>query len=57
MVWWAEIDSPVARGRKGKPGEVLSVAPLVIATGDGAIELTKTEWKGAAPELRVGRIL
>jgi methionyl-tRNA formyltransferase len=26
----------------------LSVAPLVVATGDGALELTKTEWRGGA---------
>ncbi len=47
MVWWAEHDSPAARGRRGRPGEVLSVEPLVVATGDGALELTKAEWRGA----------
>ncbi|MEY2879057.1 MAG: hypothetical protein RLZZ15_1437 [Verrucomicrobiota bacterium] len=58
MVWWAEPDSPATRGMRGAPGEVLSVAPLVIATADGALELTKTEWRGApAPTLRVGQIL
>ena len=58
MVWWAEPDSPATRGRRGAPGEVLSVAPLVVATGDGAIELTKTEWRGGvAGELQVGRRL
>lgn len=55
MVWWAESDSPAARGRRGEPGEILSVAPLVVATRDGALELTKTEWRGADQmELRVG---
>ena len=55
MVWWAESDSPATRGRAGAPGEVLSVAPLVVATADGALELTKTEWRGAvAPTLGVG---
>ena len=49
MVWWAEPDSPVTRGRRGAPGEILSVTPLVVATGDGALELTKTEWRGAPP--------
>ena len=53
MVWWAE---PVS-GRRGAPGEVLSVDPLIVATGDGALELTKTEWRGAAPQLRVGERL
>jgi methionyl-tRNA formyltransferase len=57
MVWWAEADSAAARGRVGRPGEVLSVNPLVIATGDGAIELTKTEWRGSAqPVLAVGQV-
>lgn len=55
MVWWAEADTPAARGKQGRPGEVLSVEPLVIATADGALELTKTEWRGAAPALRVGQ--
>ncbi len=58
MVWWAETDSPSTRGRTGAPGEVLSVAPLVVATGDGALELTKTEWRGGvAAELRVGQVV
>ena len=56
MVWWAEPDSPAARAQRGAPGEVRSVAPLVIATGDGALELTRTEWRGATPPaLQVGR--
>lgn len=55
MVWWAEPDSPSTQGRRGQPGELLSVQPLVVATADGALELTKTEWRGSpAPELRVG---
>jgi methionyl-tRNA formyltransferase len=58
MVWWAEHESPAARGGAGRPGEVLSVAPLVVATGDGALELTRTQWRGgAAPALRVGHLL
>jgi methionyl-tRNA formyltransferase len=58
MVWRAETDSPATRGKRGAPGEVLSVSPLVIATGDGALELTKTEWRGSrAPNLNVGQVL
>lgn len=70
MVWWAETDSrevqrllgrPTSAGpakSKPLPGEVLSVAPLVVATAEGALELTKTEWRGApAPTLRVGQRL
>lgn len=54
MVWWAESDSTAAKGRRGTPGEILSVAPLVVATADGALELTRTEWRGAAQELKIG---
>ena len=42
MVWWAEP----APARCGKPGEILSLDPLVIATGDGALHLTRVEWRG-----------
>jgi methionyl-tRNA formyltransferase len=58
MVWWAETDSPATRGKRGRIGEVLSLAPLVVATGDGALELTRTEWKGvSASELKIGQVL
>jgi methionyl-tRNA formyltransferase len=61
MVWWAEPDTPMTRAlyaESNQPGEILSVAPLVVAASDGALELTKVEWHGApAPELRVGQIL
>ncbi len=58
MVWWAETDSVAASGKAGRPGEVLSVSPIVIATGDGAIELTRTGWReGSAPVLRTGILL
>jgi len=57
MVWWAEPDTAATRGRRGAPGEVLGVAPLVVATGDGALELTRIEWRGGAmPSLRVGQV-
>ncbi|MFM9955651.1 MAG: formyltransferase [Opitutaceae bacterium] len=48
MVWWAEMDTPAAHAMAGRAaaGAVLSLVPLVVATGDGAIELTKTEWRG-----------
>ena len=57
MIWWAEPDSPAAHGRHGRPGEILSVSPLVVATGDGALELTRTEWRGPAISLQPGQIL
>jgi len=53
----AESDSPATHGRSGRPGEILSLAPLLIASSDGALELTRTEWRGAAPALKVGQIL
>jgi methionyl-tRNA formyltransferase len=58
MIWWAEPESGVTRGKSGQPGEVLSLSPLVIATGDGALELTRIEWRVASPpQLRVGQVL
>ena len=51
MVWWA---SPIS-GLSGTPGKILSANPLVIATGDGALQLIRTEWRGApVPALQVG---
>jgi methionyl-tRNA formyltransferase len=58
MVWWGEPDSPATVGVTGRPGEILSVSPLVVATGDGALELTRTEWRGAPqPVLARGHVL
>jgi methionyl-tRNA formyltransferase len=57
MLWWAEPDAPEARGRRGPPGEILSVLPLVVATGDGALKFTRTEWRGPASALKPGQIL
>jgi methionyl-tRNA formyltransferase len=58
MVWWAELDSLAARGKRGAPGEVLSLDPLVVAAADGSLELAKTEWRGSpALHLRVGQRL
>jgi methionyl-tRNA formyltransferase len=57
MVWWAEPDSAATAGRHGRPGEVLSLNPLVVATGDGALELTRVEWRGEPADLSVGQRL
>ena len=64
MVWWAEMDTPAAHAMAGRSaaagaGAVLSLVPLVVATGDGAIELTKTEWRGgtAPADWQVGQRL
>ncbi len=63
MVWWAEAQElPVFDRLKvtptaTKPGQIVSVSPLVIATSDGLLELTKTEWRGPAVELAAGQLL
>ena len=44
--------------RKPASGEILSLAPLIVATADGALELTRVEWRGApAKPLRIGQVL
>ncbi|MEO5915264.1 MAG: formyltransferase [Luteolibacter sp.] len=54
MVWWAEPSS----GQSGRPGEILTLDPFVVATGDGALNLTRTEWRGSpAPSPAAGSIL
>jgi methionyl-tRNA formyltransferase len=40
MVWWAEPSDL----QGGTPGEILSIDPLIVATGDGSLNLTRTEW-------------
>ncbi len=54
MIWWAE---PATPGRRGKPGEVLSLSPLIVVTGDGALELTRIEWRGGSSPLQIGQII
>ena len=52
----AATASPIPQ--RPAPGEILSLTPLIVATGDGALELTRTEWRGSptAP-LQIGQIL
>ena len=61
MVWWADTDTPATRAlyaESNRPGEILSLDPLVVAAGDGALELTRTEWRnGTAAVLTVGQVL
>jgi methionyl-tRNA formyltransferase len=65
MVWWAEPQTEATRDRRGRPGEIRSLAPLVVATGDGALEITRSQWVSpgapATPPtplvLQVGQIL
>jgi methionyl-tRNA formyltransferase len=65
MVWWAETESPATEKRRGQPGQILSLDPLLIATANGALEITDFEWVSAAnpkesippPALALGQIL
>ena len=52
MVWWAEPRTIIHRG---PPGVILSASPLLVSTGDGALELTKIEWRGATVSLQPGQ--
>jgi methionyl-tRNA formyltransferase len=58
MVWWAEErGTGVPPVSSSVPGEILSLDPLVVATGDGALHLTRVEWRGnPVPALAVGSI-
>ena len=59
FVWWAE---PRPDGT-GRPGQVVSVAPLRVAAGNGSLEITKWQWhggpeqQGGAHGLRPGQML
>lgn len=57
MLWWAEPDSPATLARTGRPGEILSLTPFVVATGDGALEITRHEWRGNPSPLLTGQLL
>jgi len=60
FIWHARA----VKGIKGKPGEVISATPLIVATGNGSIELVTLQWEGKREEssagvhgLEVGQIL
>jgi methionyl-tRNA formyltransferase len=54
FVWWA---TPVA-GPQGKPGQVVSLDPLIVATGSGSLELVNYEWEDEEErELSMGQVL
>jgi methionyl-tRNA formyltransferase len=57
LVWWAEPRPPTPRQPPAQPGEIVSLQPLVVAAADGALELTRIEWRGTPPELRLGQML
>jgi len=61
FIWEAK---PLGRG-VGRPGTVLSIEPLRVATGSGSLEITRYQWEGDHEEaaaavihgLRVGILL
>src|SRR5581483_4424597 len=42
-VWWA-APAPLAAGH-GRPGEVIGIAPLTIACGEGALVVKEWQWQ------------
>lgn len=54
FVWWAKPTT----GHDGKPGQVVSIEPLVVATGSGSLELVNVEWEEEEEyELSIGQVL
>ena len=59
FIWWAEP----RREQEGRPGQVVSVAPLRVVAGKGCLEITRWQWRGgleqenAAHGLRLNQIL
>jgi len=54
FVWWAK---PVA-GPAGKPGQVVSADPLIVAAGSGSLEIVNAEWEDDdMPDLKAGQVL
>jgi methionyl-tRNA formyltransferase len=55
FIWWAK---PIP-GEGGAPGQVLSVDPLLVATGSGRLELVNWEWEDEdeSRELKIGQML
>jgi methionyl-tRNA formyltransferase len=49
FIWWAEPRPEV----EGQPGQVVSVAPLRVAAGQGCLEIVKWQWRGG-PEQEGG---
>lgn len=62
LIWWA---IPAGASPGGAPGEVLSLDPLLVATGNGRLEIINMEWEEAGddeaaseePELKTGQVL
>jgi len=54
FIWWA---TPSKEG-SGKPGTVISLDPLIIATGTGSLEIVNYEWEDENEgELHAGQVM
>ncbi|MHB1566834.1 MAG: formyltransferase [Acidiferrobacter sp.] len=49
FVWWAQARA--LPGIAARPGEVVAVQPLVVATGDGGLEIQRLQWARAQEAL------
>jgi methionyl-tRNA formyltransferase len=58
LIWWAEAKPRPEGAEEAAPGEILELDPLVIATGDGALQVVRSEWAGKpGRKLKLGQIL
>jgi len=56
MVWTARAAGAVSVS--GRPGEVMSISPLRVRAGEGAVEVLEAEWAGSGtPRLQPGDVL
>ncbi len=54
FIWWAK---PVA-GQEGKPGQIVSIDPLIVVTGSDSLELVNYEWEDEEEhDLSMGQVL
>ena len=57
IIWWATAhDTPV----QAKPGEIIGLHPLTIATGSGSVEIADMEWQSTTtspPTLDKGQVI
>jgi methionyl-tRNA formyltransferase len=46
-IWWAR---PSTAAKPGAPGEIVSTAPLCVATGNGTLQLIRVQWQDGPEE-------
>ncbi len=58
LIWWAEAKPRPEGAEEAAPGEILALDPLMIATGDGALQVIRSEWtQKPKRKLKLGQIL